>query len=327
MTETMWAVTYENDTPLAIGSAAKPEPGPNEVLVRVHATGLNRADLVQRAGFYPPPPGASDILGLECAGDIVACGEAVTDWQIGDRVCALLAGGGYAEFTAVDEGSLFRIPEGMSYEQAAALPEVMMTVWANVFDRCAIQPGEQLLIHGGTSGIGTMAIQMAKIAGIGKIMITAGSAEKCDAAKALGADVAINYKDADFEAIVTEQGGADVVLDMVGGDYVQKNISLARINGRICNIAYLQGHKTELNLLPIMLKRLILTGTTLRARPVEEKRRIRDAVLADFWPAVLDGRIKPVIDTVYRFDEAEQAHARLSAGGHIGKIILSGSAA
>ncbi|MEL6829190.1 MAG: NAD(P)H-quinone oxidoreductase [Pseudomonadota bacterium] len=326
MTETMWAVLHDKDAPLRVGEADKPVPGPKDVLVRIHATGLNRADLVQRAGFYPPPPGASEILGLECAGEVVECGAAVTDWKTGDRVCALLAGGGYAEYTTVDEGSLFAMPEEMSFNQAAALPEVMMTVWANIFDRCAIQAGEQLLIHGGTSGIGTMAIQMAKVAGVGKIMVTAGTAEKCAAAKALGADVAINYRDEDFEAVVAEQGGADVVLDMVGGDYVQKNISVARINGRICNIAYLQGHKASLNLMPIMLKRLILTGTTLRARPVEEKRRIRDAVLKDFWPAVLDGRIQPVIDTVYTYEDADKAHAQLNAGGHVGKVLLSRSA-
>lgn len=327
MSETMWAVVHESDAPLRIESAPKPKPNANEVLIEIYATGLNRADLVQRAGFYPPPPGASDIMGLECAGVVVACGAAVTEWSVGDRVCGLLAGGGYAEFTAVDAGSLFAVPDEMSFQQAAALPEVMMTVWANVFDRCAIQAGEHLLIHGGTSGIGTMAIQMAKVANIGKVMITAGTADKCEAARRLGADVAINYREEDFESIVTEQGGADVVLDMVGGDYVQKNITVARINGRICNIAYLQGHKVELSLMPIMLKRLILTGTTLRARPVEEKRRIRDAVLKDFWPAVLDGRIQPVIDTVYTYEDAEKAQAHLSAGGHIGKVMLSRSAA
>ncbi len=319
----MWAVMAETDQALKIGEADKPVLGPNEVLIEIQATGLNRADLVQRKGFYPPPPGASDILGLECAGTIAAMGADVTGWAIGDRVAALLAGGGYAEFTAVDQGSLIAVPDSMSLTEAAALPEAMMTVWANVFDRCCLKPGETLLVHGGTSGIGTMAIQMARHAGAGKIIITAGSEDKCAQAKALGADLAINYKAEDFEAVVRDQGGADVILDMVGGDYVQKNISAARLGGRICNIAYLNGSAVNVNLMPLMLKRLILTGTTLRSRPVEEKQRIRDAVLKDFWPGVLSGAIKPVIDTVYTYDQAEAAQAQLDKGGHVGKILLS----
>lgn len=326
MAGNMWAVIAETDQPLKIGEAEKPSPSANEVLIEIQATGLNRADLVQRKGFYPPPPGASDILGLECAGTVAAIGAGVSDWAVGDRVAALLAGGGYAEFTAVDQGSLFAIPDGMSFTEAAALPEAMMTVWANVFDRCALKAGETLLVHGGTSGIGTMAIQMARHAGAGKIIITAGRADKCDRATALGADLAINYKTDDFEAIVREAGGADVILDMVGGDYVQKNISAARLGGRICNIAYLNGSTVNVNLMPLMLKRLILTGTTLRSRPVEEKQRIRDAVLADFWPGVLSGAIKPVIDTVYAYDQADAAQAQLDQGGHVGKILLSRTA-
>lgn len=323
MTEPMWAIHHDGDAPLRSTQVSKPVCGPEDVLVRVHAAGLNRADLVQRAGFYPAPPGASTILGLECAGDIVACGSDVTGWQVGDRVCGLMAGGAYAEFATLHQGSLFALPDAMSFEDGAALPEVMMTVWANVFDRCALQPEETLLVHGGTSGIGTMAIQMARHAGAGRIIITAGTDEKCAAARALGADLAINYNTQDFESLVSEDGGADVILDMVGGDYVQKNLSVARINGRICNIAYMQGFKVELNLMPIMLKRLILTGTTLRARPEQEKQRIRDAVLKGFWPAILTGDIHPVIDRVYSFDHANEAHARFSSGGHIGKILLS----
>lgn len=323
MGEQMWAVTVEEDQPLKIGTTEKPVCGDNDVLVEVMTAGLNRADLVQRRGLYPPPPGASHIMGLECAGTIVARGAAVTDWAIGDRVCGLLAGGGYAEFAAVDQGSLFKIPDAMSFEQAGALPEVMMTVWANIFDRCQFKSGETALIHGGTSGIGTMAIQMLKSAGAASIMITAGSAEKCTFATDLGADRAINYREEDFEQIVRDAGGADVILDMVGGDYVQKNISAAKVGGRIVNIAYMQGPQVNLNLMPLMLKRLILTGTTLRARPNSEKQRIRDAVLADFWPDVLTGAIKPVIDTVYSFEQAEQAQAHMAAGGHIGKILLS----
>lgn len=323
MSETMWAVIVEDEQPLKLGHVDKPVCGPKDVLVEIVTAGLNRADLVQRRGLYPPPPGASEILGLECAGTIVATGADVSDWAIGDRVCGLLAGGGYAEFTAIDQGSLFKIPDEMSFEQASALPEVLMTVWANIFDRCQFKSGETVLIHGGTSGIGTMAIQMLKVAGATKIMVTAGSAEKCQFALDLGADIAINYREQDFEEIGRAEGGADIILDMVGGDYVQKNISVARLGGRIVNIAYMQGSQVNVNLMPLMLKRLILTGTTLRARPNSEKQRIRDAILSDFWPSVLSGEIKPIIDTVYPFEEAEQAHAHMAKGGHIGKILLS----
>jgi len=325
MADMMWAVLGDGDAPLGIGEVEKPTYGSNEVLLEVRASGLNRADLIQRKGMYPPPPGASTVMGLECAGVIVEVGANVVDWAVGDRVCALLAGGGYAQFTAVDQGSLLAIPEDMSFEEASALPEAMMTVWANIFDRCAFKAGESLLVHGGTSGIGTMAIQMAKHAGAAKIITTAGSDEKCASAKSLGADIAINYKDTDFETVVREEGGADVILDMVGGEYVQKNISAARLGGRICNIAYMNGSNVEVNLMPLMLKRLVLTGTTLRSRPNEEKQRIRDAVLRDFWDAVKGGTIKPVIDTVYPFEQADAAQAQLEAGGHTGKILLSKS--
>lgn len=323
MGETMWAVVVDDDQPLKLGQVEKPTCGPNDVLVEIITAGLNRADLIQRRGMYPPPPGASTIMGLECAGTIVATGPDVTGWSIGDRVCGLMAGGGYAEFATVDQGSLFKIPDGMSFDEAGALPEVMMTVWANIFDRCQFKPGETVLIHGGTSGIGTMAIQMLKHAGAAKIMITAGSPEKCQYAESLGADLAINYRNQDFESIARDAGGADIILDMVGGDYVQKNISVAKVGGRIVNIAYMQGAQVALNLMPLMLKRLVLTGTTLRARPNADKQRIRDAILADFWPAILSGGIKPVIDTTYRFEDAEAAQAHMAQGGHIGKILLS----
>lgn len=323
MGETMWAVVNEDGEPLKLGDVPKPVCGPGDVLVKNEAAGLNRADLVQRRGLYPPPPGAPEIMGLECSGTITEIGKDVRDWQVGARVAGLLVGGGYAEYVAVDAGSLFPIPDTMSFTQAAALPEVMMTVWANIFDRCAFKKGETLLVHGGTSGIGTMAIQMAKHAGAGQIIITAGTDDKCAYAKALGADIAINYKTQDFEQIVRDAGRADVILDMVGGEYVQKNISAANIGGRIVNIAYMSGAKVELNLMPIMRKRLVLTGTTLRARPVGEKTIIRDAVLKDFWPAVLEQKIKPIIDTVYPFDQAEAAQAQMTKGGHIGKILLS----
>jgi NADPH2:quinone reductase len=323
MSETMWAVIVDEDQPLKLGQVEKPVCGPNDVLVEVVTAGLNRADLVQRRGLYPPPPGASDTMGLECAGTVVTVGTDVSDWAIGDRVCGLMAGGGYAEYAVVDQGSLFKIPDGMSFEEAGALPEVMMTVWVNIFDRCQFNPGEAVLIHGGTSGIGTMAIQMLKAAGASKIMITAGSTEKCDYAESLGADIVINYREQDFEEVGRAEGGADIILDMVGGDYVQKNISVAKLGGRIVNIAYMQGSQVNVNLMPLMLKRLILTGTTLRARPNDDKQRIRDAILSDFWPSVLSGAIKPIIDTVYPFEDAESAQAHMAKGGHIGKILLS----
>ncbi|MEO0983484.1 MAG: NAD(P)H-quinone oxidoreductase [Pseudomonadota bacterium] len=319
----MQAVIAEEGAPLKLGAVPRPEVGPSDVLIEVRAAGLNRADLVQRRGLYPPPPGASEIMGLECSGVVAEIGSAVTRWKVGDKVCALLAGGGYAEFVAVDEGSVLPIPDGMSFEHAGALPEAMMTVWANVFDRCGLQAGEAFLVHGGSSGIGVMAIQMAKAAGAGPIFATAGSDEKCAVCKTLGADRAINYKTEDFEAVVKEAGGADVILDMVGGDYVQKNISIAKLNGRIVNIAYQSGSQVSVNLMPLMLKRLILTGTTLRAREASEKSRIRAAVEADFWPHVAEGRIKPVIDRVLPMAEAEAAQAAMAEGGHTGKIILT----
>ena len=322
MSQTMKAVIAEAGQPLRVGDAPRPELGDNEVLVKVAAAGLNRADLVQRAGHYPPPPGASDIMGLECAGTIEALGPSVTGWKVGDKVCALLAGGGYAEYCAVDAGSLFPVPENLTLLEAAALPEAMMTVYANIFMRCAFKAGESVLIHGGTSGIGSMAIQMVKAAGATDIWTTAGSDEKCEAATGFGATRAINYKTEDYEEIVRAGGGADVTLDMVGGDYVQKNISAAKVNGRICNIAYLNGPAVELNLMPLMLKRLILTGTTLRARPVAEKAEIREAVQTQFWPLVASGEIKPVIDEVYPITDAESAQAAMAKGGHIGKILL-----
>lgn len=323
MTDQMQAIVAEPDQPLKLASVARPDIGPHDVLVKVAAAGLNRADLVQRAGKYPPPPGASDIMGLECAGTVAGIGEKVTRWKEGDRVCALLAGGGYAEFCAVDEGSLLPIPDNLGFLEAAALPEAMMTVYANIFMRCGFKPGESVLIHGGTSGIGSMAIQMVRQAGASKIFATAGSDEKCRAAEGFGATRAINYRTEDFEEVVRKEGGADIILDMVGGDYVQKNISAAKVNGRICNIAYLNGSKVEIDLIYLMVKRLVLTGTTLRARPVEEKAEIRAAIEAQFWPDVASGIIKPVIEAVHPLADAETAQAAMADGGHIGKILLN----
>ena len=318
----MRAIATTSDEPLSLVEIPRPSAAAGEVVIDIHAAGLNRADLVQRAGMYPPPPGAPETMGLECAGVIAETGSGVTRWTVGDRVCALLAGGGYADAVAVDEGSLLPLPDSMSFTEAACFAEAMMTVWANVFDRSGLKAGEAFLCQGGTSGIGVMAIQMAKVAGARPIYATAGSDEKCDLIRDLGADRAINYREEDFEAVIRDAGGIDVVLDMVGGDYVQKHINLIRANGRICNIAYMSGPVVELNLMKLMLKRGVLTATTLRARPVDEKRRIRDAVEADFWPHVISGVIKPVIDSTFPLAEAEAAQARMSAGGHSGKIVL-----
>ncbi len=321
-TEMMKAVLVEEGAPLKLGDFEKPDLKPGEVLVKVAASGLNRADLVQRRGAYPPPPGASPIMGLEISGTVVETSDGASRFKIGDRVAGLLAGGGYAEFAAVDEGSLFPVPDGMDMVKAACFPEALMTVWANVFDRVGFQTGEAFLCHGGTSGIGIMALQMAKIAGASKIYATAGSAEKCALATELGADRAINYKTEDFEKIIKEDGGVDVTLDMVGGDYIQKNISVSRPDGRIINIAYMNGFTAEVNFAPVLMKRLTLAATTLRARPVEEKRRIRDAVEKDFWPQVMSGDIQPVLEQAFPVAEAEAAHALMAKGGHSGKIVL-----
>ena len=321
-TDMMKAVIAEDGQPLTLGDFEKPALNPGEVLVKVAASGLNRADLVQRRGAYPPPKGASPIMGLEISGTIVETGKGVSRFKTGDRVAALLAGGGYAEYAAVDEGSLFPVPDGMDMVNAACFPEALMTVWANVFDRVNLKSGEAFLCHGGTSGIGVMALQMARLAGASKIYATAGSEEKCTLAKELGVDRAINYKTEDFETVIKEDGGVDVTLDMVGGDYIQKNISVSKPDGRIINIAYMNGFTAELNFAPVLMKRLTLAATTLRARPVDEKRRIRDAVEKDFWPHVVSGKIRPVLEQAFPVADAEDAQALMAKGGHSGKIVL-----
>ena len=322
MTDMMQAIEVTENGSLVMGQAPRPRPGPHDVCVEVHAAGLNRADLIQRKGAYPPPPGASEILGLELAGTIAELGEQVSGWKVGDRVAGLVAGGGYADYALVDEGSLLAIPAQMSFTKACCFPEALFTVWANVFERAGLKSGEAFLCHGGTSGIGVMALQMAKLAGAAPIYATAGSAEKCVLMRELGADHAINYRDEDFVEIVKAGGGVDVILDMVGGDYVQRNISAARLNGRIVNIAYQNGFKTEVNFAPVLMKRLSLNATTLRARPNADKRTIRDALLAKVWPSVESGQIIPVIDRVFAMKDAESAHTHMAKGGHSGKIIL-----
>lgn len=307
---------------LVLAEMDRPVPGKGEVLIEVAAAGLNRADLAQKAGRYPPPPGASPVLGLEVSGIVAETGPGTERFKVGDRVCALLAGGGYATHVVADEGSLMAVPESFDLTLACCFPEALFTVWANVFDRAGLKPGENFLCHGATSGIGVMALQMAKVWGAAKIFGTAGSEEKCALARELGATRAINYRTEAFEEVVKAEGGADVTLDMVGGDYVQKNITAANADGRIINIAYQDGFAASVNFAPVLMKRLSLMATTLRARPVLEKRRIRDAVERDFWPHVLSGAIRPVLDGTFPLAEAEAALARMNQGGHSGKILL-----
>ena len=308
----------------ALKIAERPDPvaGPGQVLIRVRAAGVNRPDLLQRTGAYPPPPGASDVLGLEIAGEIEAVGEGVTRWTVGDRVCALLGGGGYAELAVVDARHVLPIPEGLDYVQAAVLPETVFTVFANVFEGGALKAGETLLIHGATSGIGVTAIQMAKAAGA-RVIATSRGADKAAAAKALGADISLDAKTDDLEAQIREAGGADVVLDMVGRDYAALNLNSLNAGGRWVVIASLTGPKVEMDLQRIMLKRLTLTGSTLRSRPADEKARLTAAVEATAWPWIASGKMKPPVQAVFALEQAADAHAELEAGGHIGKIVLS----
>lgn len=308
----------------ALKIAERPDPvaGPGQVLIRVRAAGVNRPDLLQRTGAYPPPPGASDVLGLEIAGEIEAVGEGVTRWTVGDRVCALLGGGGYAELAVVDARHVLPIPEGLDFVQAAVLPETVFTVFANVFEGGALKAGETLLIHGATSGIGVTAIQMAKAAGA-QVIATSRGADKASAAKALGADISLDAKSDDLEAQIREAGGADVVLDMVGRDYAALNLNSLNAGGRWVVIASLTGPKVEMDLQRIMLKRLTLTGSTLRSRPADEKARLTAAVEATAWPWVASGKVKPPVQAVFALEQAADAHAELEAGGHIGKIVLS----
>ena len=302
-----------------------PEYGPDDVLIRIHAAGVNRADAVQRMGQYPPPPGESDILGLEVAGTIAAVGSNVSGYSVGDEVCALLAGGGYATYCRVDARQLLPIPKGYSMIQAAALPECFMTVWTNVFDLGRLQEGETFLIHGGSSGIGTSAIMLAAHRGA-NVFATAGTTDKCKACEDLGATRAINYREEDFvEVIKTETGGegVDVVLDMVGGDYIQRDLGMMKPGGRHVSIAFLAGPMANISVVDIMLKRLTVTGSTLRARPVEFKQSVAQSVLENVWPALEAGAFEPIIDSTFPLAEAAKAHERIESSVHIGKVILT----
>ena len=301
-----------------------PVPGHGEILIRVAAAGVNRPDTIQRMGLYPPPPGAPATPGLEVAGEVVETGAGVTRWRAGDKVCALVGGGGYAEYCLAHESHALPVPKGFSMVEAAALPETFFTVWTNVFERGALKPGETFLVHGGTSGIGTTAIQLASIFG-STVIATAGSAEKCRACEKLGAH-AVNYREQDFVEEVkrlTGGRGADVILDMVGGDYIQRNIQAAAADGRIVSIAFLNGSTAEVNFMPVMLKRLTLTGSTLRPRSIEEKAALAAALEAKVWPLLDAGRVKPLIDEVFPLDRAADAHALMEKSSHIGKIVLT----
>lgn len=300
-----------------------PGPATGEVLIRVYAAGINRPDIMQRQGLYPPPADASPILGLEVAGEIIACGAKVSDWKIGDKVCALVNGGGYAEYALAPATQCLPIPEKFSYVQAAALPETFFTVWHNLFQRAQLKAGETVLIHGGSSGIGTVAIQLARAFGA-KVFATAGSVDKCRAIESLGA-TAIHYRDQDFVTVIKDQTqgqGVNVILDMVGGDYIQRNFSAAAKDGRIVNIAFLQGSKTQVDFMPLMIKRLTFTGSTLRAQSAQSKARIANELKQKVWPLLENKTIEPVIDSVFPFVQVAAAHTRMESSGHIGKIIL-----
>jgi len=302
-----------------------PKPGHGEILIKVAAAGVNRPDILQRRGLYPPPPGASEIPGLEVAGEIAGSGEGTIRFRLGEKVCALVAGGGYAEYCVVHESNVLPVPPGLNLVEAAALPETFFTVWTNLFQRGKLKSGEIVLIHGGTSGIGTTATMLAKAFGA-IVLTTAGSEEKCQACVALGADFAINYHTQDFVEEVrkfTDGKGADVILDIVAGDYVARNYKAAALNGRILQVGIQNGPAMELNLMPMLAKRLTHTGSTLRSRPVAEKAQIAQELEQQVWPLLHQGKIKPEIFKTFRLEEAAEAHALMESGTHIGKIVLT----
>jgi NADPH2:quinone reductase len=302
-----------------------PVPGPGEILVKVAAAGVNRPDVMQRQGLYPPPKGATDIPGLEIAGTVVRLGAGVTRWRTGDQVTALVVGGGYSDYCLAVEGHALPIPAGISAVEAAAMPETFFTVWHNVFERGGLKAGETLLVHGGSSGIGTTAIQLAKSFGA-RVFVTAGSAEKCEACRKLGADLAIDYKTEDFVAAVkqaTNGKGVEVILDMVGGDYIERNYEAAAVEGRVVQIAFQGSAKATVNYMRVMLKRLHHTGSTLRARANADKAAIARAIEAKVWPLVAAGKVAPVMDKAFPLAQAAAAHARMESSQHIGKIVLT----
>ena len=298
----------------------RPEPQAGEILIKVAFAGVNRPDALQRAGAYDPPPGASDLPGLEASGTIVGVGEGVSRWSVGDTVCALLPGGGYAEYVCTPAVHALPVPRGMSLDQAACLPETFFTVWTNVFMRGGLKSGETFLVHGGTSGIGTTAIQLARHFGA-RVFATAGSDDKCGVCEKLGAERAINYREEDFVTVLKAEGGADVILDMVGGDYIARDVKALKPDGRLVFIAFLGGPKAELNFAQVMVKRLTITGSTLRPQSDAAKAEIREALEREVWPLLASGRISPVMDARFPLDQAAEAHKALEAD-HIGKIVL-----
>jgi NADPH2:quinone reductase len=298
-----------------------PKAGHGDVVIKVAYAGVNRPDALQRAGSYAPPPTASDLPGLEAAGEIVAIGAGVSEWSVGDQVCALLPGGGYAEYVATPAAHCLPVPDGMGLKEAACLPETYFTVFSNVFQRGGLQAGERFLVHGGSSGIGTTAIQLGKLFGA-RVFTTAGSDEKCAACLELGAERAINYREEDFTEVMKGEGGADLILDMVGGPYMQRNLKTLADDGRLVQIAFLQGPKAELNFALMMMKRLTITGSTLRPQSDLAKARIADALREQVWPLLNAGRLGPVMDSEFNLADAAAAHTHMESSGHIGKIVL-----
>tara|TARA_R110002020_G_scaffold327121_5_gene542896 strand:+ start:11218 stop:12204 length:987 start_codon:yes stop_codon:yes gene_type:complete len=324
MAETMRAIEITKPggpEVLQVTQRPVPEPEQGQVVIKVAWAGVNRPDALQRAGAYAPPPTASDLPGLEASGEVVAIGAGVSGIALGDHVCALLPGGGYAEYVATPAAHCLPVPEGMGMKEAACLPETFFTVWSNVFMRGGLKAGERFLIHGGSSGIGTTAIQLANAFGA-RVFVTAGNAEKCAACVELGAEKAINYREEDFVAVMKEQGGADVILDMVGGSYIARNIDALDLEGRLVQIAFLGGPKAEINFAPLMMKRLTMTGSTLRPQSDLAKARIATELREAVWPLLATGRVAPVMDSEFDFEDAAGAHAHMEASGHIGKIVL-----
>ncbi len=314
----------EKDRSLSLREDRTPLPGAEEILIEVRAAGINRADLLQRKGLYPPPPDASPIMGLEVAGTVLACGEAVADWEPGDQVCALTHGGGYASHAIAPQGQCLRVPRGCSLEAAAALPEALLTVWHNIFQRAGLQSGERILVHGGASGIGTLAVSICRALGA-EVYSTAGTDEKCRRIEALGATRCFNYRSEDFaEALeaLDLANAMNVILDMVGGDFVQKNLRVAAPEGRIVNIAYLRGFTAEVNFAPLLLKRLTMTGSTLRAQSRQQKARMVVEITERLYEHLDSGAVKPVIDRSFALDDVEEAQAYMESGDHMGKILL-----
>ena len=325
MTEVMRAIeisSHGGPSVLKATTRRRPEPAHGHVVIEVAFAGVNRPDALQRAGLYNPPRGASDLPGLEASGTIAAIGSGVSEWTIGDSVCALLPGGGYAEFVSTPAAHCLPVPEGLGLKEAACLPETYFTVWSNVFTRGSLKGGERFLVHGGSSGIGTTAIQLAHHFGA-RVFTTAGSEEKCQACRELGAEVAINYRETDFVDVIKSEGGADLILDMVGGSYIQRNLSALADDGRLVQIAFLQGPTERINMVQLMTRRLTMTGSTLRPQTDLAKARIAQDLRETVWPLLAKGRIAPVLDSEFPLNQAADAHTRMESSNHIGKIVLS----